>query len=928
MNLVERDVHLSELRASLGRCAAGQGGAFVLLDGPVACGKTQLLSAVDDEAAAVGALVLRAAPSTAEETLPYGVLGQLLHGVRLPDSIADSVARLTGDHGASRSGPCDPPGPEPHGAAARTLQLLIWALLDLAVQRPLLVSVDDVHHADDESLRWLLAFARRSVAARVLIVLTADEDPRSRMEFRTELLRLPHLRRQHVGPLSREGTGELVRLRLGPSHSHLADEFFAASGGNPGLLRALIEDHQVAGRVRRHGYGAAVLGQLCQWDGAAQEIATALAVLGPDVSPAALAELTGQPQDAVDHALESMAAGGLLDGGAFRHPVAPCAVLSGMTGEQRAEHHRAAARSLQRVAAPADAIARHLVAAGHHAEPWALDVLREAADLADARQDEAFAASCLDLALAACPAEPERTAVRFRLLQARWRTSRSPLRHLGAVVDGARAGHLAPREAAALVRLLLWLGRFDDGASVLSGLDAGPRAGQAAAAVAEQAHQWLAWCYPGLADRRRPARPAASASAAEHDPWLTRSAHLADALARARTGDAVERAVQALGELRTGAASPWAEEAGMLALCVLLAEGRTEETRRWCEELREALSPGGVARSRALTLAFQAEAALRLGELSQAAELARAAFDEMPPDCWGVAAGLPLSVLLLATVRLGCFDEAAQCLRSAPEAVFGSRWGLAYLYARGQYYLATDHHRAALADFLACGDLLRTWGADVPGAVPWRIGAAEAWLRLGNQSQVKRLLFEQLGRPDTGGGRSRAMALYVLALASPVGQRAQLLGEALELFEAADDRYEQARVLMALSLTHHGLNDRRRARMLFRRARHMAVLCDAEPLCRQLLAVPEELRGGAPDAEPEQAQGVGSLTDSEFRVAVLAVRGYTNREIAHRLFVTASTVEQHLTRVYRKFGVNGRKELPTDIEWSGAALGRSSETAA
>ncbi|WPB87988.1 helix-turn-helix domain-containing protein [Streptomyces malaysiensis] len=55
------------------------------------------------------------------------------------------------------------------------------------------------------------------------------------------------------------------------------------------------------------------------------------------------------------------------------------------------------------------------------------------------------------------------------------------------------------------------------------------------------------------------------------------------------------------------------------------------------------------------------------------------------------------------------------------------------------------------------------------------------------------------------------------------------------------------------------------------------------------------------------------MTDAERRVAALAAAGQTNREIAEQLFVTASTVEQHLTSVFRKLGVKGRKQLPTAL---------------
>ncbi|WP_329793983.1 helix-turn-helix transcriptional regulator [Lentzea sp. DG1S-22] len=46
------------------------------------------------------------------------------------------------------------------------------------------------------------------------------------------------------------------------------------------------------------------------------------------------------------------------------------------------------------------------------------------------------------------------------------------------------------------------------------------------------------------------------------------------------------------------------------------------------------------------------------------------------------------------------------------------------------------------------------------------------------------------------------------------------------------------------------------------------------------------------------------------RVAELAAKGHTNREISGLLYITVSTVEQHLTRVYRKLGMRSRADLP------------------
>jgi DNA-binding CsgD family transcriptional regulator len=63
----------------------------------------------------------------------------------------------------------------------------------------------------------------------------------------------------------------------------------------------------------------------------------------------------------------------------------------------------------------------------------------------------------------------------------------------------------------------------------------------------------------------------------------------------------------------------------------------------------------------------------------------------------------------------------------------------------------------------------------------------------------------------------------------------------------------------------------------------------------------------------DEQPGAG-LSDAERRVAALAAQGQTNREISRRLFITVSTVEQHLTRVYRKLGVARRLDLPPWLE--------------
>lgn len=51
------------------------------------------------------------------------------------------------------------------------------------------------------------------------------------------------------------------------------------------------------------------------------------------------------------------------------------------------------------------------------------------------------------------------------------------------------------------------------------------------------------------------------------------------------------------------------------------------------------------------------------------------------------------------------------------------------------------------------------------------------------------------------------------------------------------------------------------------------------------------------------------LSEREKEVAWLICRGFTNRQIAEELFVAETTVKKHVTHIYEKCRVSGRKEL-------------------
>lgn len=926
--LVERDEHLGRLHLIQEAARSGKG-RMVLLEGPSATGKTELLHVFADRAEAAGFRLLHAVCSRSDQDLPFGAAKQLFRAAGL--SIEDLPATIAAAEAV--------PGSE----LTHTVDALCVALLEQAAARPLLLAVDDAQYADAHSLRVLLHLARRLRSARVAVLLVENTDIASPHRLlQAELLRNPHLSRIRVAPLTEDGSAAFLTQRLGPHQGRLhAAALHSFSGGNPLLLGALADDLD-AGHDDARGYGLALLSCLHRGEPATLALARAVAVLDTHSTPDGLAALAAADRETLEATRRSMAVAGLLtDEGELRHPRARAAVLEDIEPRERAALHQRAARLLYEGGAEAGRVARHLLDAGRADQPWAVQVLLDAAEherLAD-RPDAATA--CLELAHRSSGDKQERATALARLTHTAFqRDPSAAVRHLASLLAAEQAGYLGFHESTLLLRQLLWHGRVPEAAALLDRLrTATTERPTGPGCELADLEQWLSWAHPSLA---RPVGTANAAAAAAQrgatvvtlrsDPWLGRAAALAEQLTRNRPG-AAERAEQVLWDLRLSRGASWADETAMLALLTLLRYGSADTAADWCERLVTDSQERSATTWQAVFTGIRAEIAVRQGDLTSAVERAQEALALLPVKSWGVLAGLPLGSLIVAHTRLGQYEEASRLLgQSVPDSMYESWFGLSYLEARGVLHLSTHHHHAALADFLSCGELQRSWGVEAVGPVPWRVGAAEACVHLGNTDRARQLVHEQLARPGAGNARTRGLALRLYAATSQPGRGLQQLTEALELLESTGDRYEQARVLADMSRTYYALGEHRRARTLFRQGLHVANACKAGPLAQELLSGSPERPAMASAAEYGQgADGPGGsepsgeserseepeLSDSEKRVASLAVMGYTNREIATKLYITPSTVEQHLTRVYRKLRVKRRQDLPADL-WMNA----------
>lgn len=271
------------------------------------------------------------------------------------------------------------------------------ATVALTRTRPLLLVLDDLHWVDRASLELftylVLGIADASVLEPVSFMVIATHRPDVDEPVAGELARVAReglYRHLDLEGLNTEESAVLVdSLGLHRSSRQLDHFLHEASSGNPLFLENLVR--QVA---RRSGdtddlstaaatdvdlsgppeLTNAIAARLDEVSEAARNVLTVAAFLGRSFSASVLGDVTEQPEDELDVALEEAATHGLIAGDGsswwFEHPLYARVAYAAPGPARRKDVHLAIARALDESGdRPVLEVAHHFIEAGSAATP-------------------------------------------------------------------------------------------------------------------------------------------------------------------------------------------------------------------------------------------------------------------------------------------------------------------------------------------------------------------------------------------------------------------------------------------------------------------------------------------------------------------------------------------------------------------------------
>ncbi len=897
----------------------GEGLRCLILDGEIGIGKTSLFDWAKTNAHERGFRVLSAQPIESEYQWEHAALADILEGVPTEhlDVLPEPQRRALGVTVLKDRLPANPVDVRTVATAVRRI------LRQVLSDGPLLIAIDDAQWLDAASTRVLSSALHRLSDQEILVIVTARGNwtavPDLALISSFDRARVTRLT---IGPLDFGATVEMLTSRIPQIDGRVKwQRIFNRSRGNPLFALQLCESNTTLSRGERDIVNVP--------ESLRTLVGARIAQLSSDTFDVLLvASLSSEPFRAVivgsaadvahspgnlERALETGFVSLIDEEVVFAHPLIRSAVISTASVTHRREVHR---RLAEHVQYPSNQVL-HRGLGAYPPDGAIAHELEEASQVAAERGNFETAAQFIALASVLTP--PERVEDRTRLV---------------AMEAGYRFETSDPERACALLE------------RTIEETPAGPVRAELLRRLARFA------VHRGDAIQLWIERLRMALEEAGDDPALRGAITLDLAVALTNVGDhtaANEFGLEALALVR--AAGDRAREA---QICAGLAYGAFFRGEGVRNDLMERALAGPRQSSQ---LAMELRPRFVIGRLKQLSddgpgahqllgEEFRQSLDE------GIEAGLNLLVCTLAELEIwsGNWPGADDILRDlalnsegtvAFEILSGVRGLLRVL--RGQIedgrrdaeqgfaitssmglpeFMMINARTLAVAD-LSLGDakaaherlaplteLALTIGMTEPGLLRFIPDDIEAMIRFGLMEEGGDLLefFEshstRLGRLSGLAASYRCRGLY-LAAHGEVDRACEAAEKSVSLYQQLSMPFDVARSELTVGDFH------RRARRKRLANEHMM---SAETIFEGLGAplwtqMAREARGRIGLRNATTSEGSTLLTEAERQVADLVVSGLTNSEVAGRLFMAQRTVESHLSKVYRKLGVNSRAHL-------------------
>jgi DNA-binding CsgD family transcriptional regulator len=879
-----------------------------VLYGEPGMGKTALLDLAVELAG--NCKVVRTAGVEGETELPYAALQQLsgpIFGLseRLPDPQREALSVAFGLSAGH--------APNPLLVGLAVLGLLVEAAND----QPLLCVVDDAQWLDRASARALAFIARRLLADRIALLFAARERSEAFGGF-------PEVQ---IGPLGRRDARALLESVL-PTRvdDRVLERIVTETNGNPLALLELprgMNPSELAG-----GFGLPAAAPLS--DQIEEHFMRRAANVPPDARRLLLlaaadptgdlalvsraAERLGIPESAA-RALESDGVLDLRTGVVFRHPLARSAVYRAAAADERSEVHRALADATDPETDP-DRRAWHRAQATSMPDEDVAAELERSAARAQARGGFAAAAAFLERS-SVLTVDPARRAGR-ELAAAQAKYEAGAFDEAVTLAANAEGGQLEVVQRAELdllrARISFAEERGNEAPRLLLTAAKDFERFDARRARKVYLEALSAALFAGRLAGAWGAREVAAAAQALPEPPMPPAASdlLLDGLARMITEGpatgtpAVREALRAFGSADNQADEGqrwWRWLAGRAAGFIWDYEAWDSLTNRQIGAAREA----GALAELPFALSTRVGVCLFGGDVAAASSLneesnglAEATGSQIVP---------PYGILTVAAFR-GREDELRRSVATTTEEFIRhgegigltlSLWATALLFNGLARY--ADAFEAAEQ---ASEDPYELWFANF--ALIELIEAASRTGREDRATSALQILSESTsasGTPWALGVEARSRAL----LAHGDGAE-KLYREAIDRLEPTRLQVDLARARLLygewLRRDRRRIDAREQLRIAYAFFSDAGMEAFAERARIELRATGDQARERTPDA-------LDQLTPQEAQISRLVAEGHTNREIAAQLFISPSTVEYHLSKVFRKLNVRSRTQLASRV---------------